>query len=95
MTAATLRSLKMNRNHRANEILEERDLGRSRILVIQLGQGHLFFGNMAQLNESISEYLVLRHGSEEQPPWIIILEFSLVLGIDSSAAQAQKWNVNQ
>ena len=55
----------------------------------------VLYRHMAQLNKSISEYLVSRHGSDKQP-WIIILEFSLVLGIDSSAAQAQeKWNVNQ
>jgi SulP family sulfate permease len=86
MTGVTLRSSKRNRHHKANAILEESDIGRSRILVIQL-QGHLFFGNMAQLNESIGECMSSKYGTDNQP-WIVILDFSLVLGIDSSAAQA-------
>ena len=86
MTAVTLRSSRRNRNHKASTILEESDIGRSRILVIQL-QGHLFFGNVAQLNQSISEYLTLKYDTNAQP-WIVIMDFSLVLGIDSSAAQA-------
>jgi len=86
MTAVTLRSSRTNRNHKANAILDEVDIGRSRILVIQL-QGHLFFGNMAQLNESIDESMSSKYDTDYQP-WVVILDFSLVLGIDSSAAQA-------
>jgi len=86
MTAVTLRSSKTNRNHQSNLILDHHDFGRSRILVIQL-QGHLFFGNMAQLNQSIDEILTaVRDASVE--PLVLIMDFSLVLGIDSSAAQA-------
>lgn len=45
MCAATLRSSNFTRNHRANKTLDDPNIGRQRIFVIQL-QGHLFFGNM-------------------------------------------------
>ena len=53
----------------------------------------MFFGNMAQLNESICDVLSSQKDGEDQnkdkiQPWIVIMDFSLVLGIDSSAAQA-------
>jgi SulP family sulfate permease len=86
MSAATLRSSKFTRNQRASEILENPNTGRKRIFVIQL-QGHLFFGNMAQLTEGIDEMLSGRRGTPDEP-WIVILDFTLILGIDSSAAQA-------
>ena len=85
MTATTLRSSSHRKQH-AIAILDNNFIGRSRILVIQL-QGHLFFGNMAQLNESINAILSPKRGTDAQP-WIVIMDFSLVLGIDSSAAQA-------
>ncbi len=88
MTAVTLRSSRRDRNRLANVILDDPDIGRTRILVIQL-QGHMFFGNMAQLNESISNILDSKDKDKGHiQPWIIIMDFSLVLGIDSSAAQA-------
>jgi SulP family sulfate permease len=86
MSAATLQSDRRNRNHKARAILDNPIIGRSRILVVQL-QGHLFFGNMAHLTKSINELLTERLGTVDQP-MIVILDFSLVLGIDSSAAQA-------
>jgi len=86
MTAVTLRSSKRNRSHQCNVILDDHDFGRSRILVIQL-QGHLFFGNMAQLNQSINAILSEKRDTSVEP-LVVIMDFSLVLGIDSSAAQA-------
>uniref|UniRef100_A0A7S1VAN1 STAS domain-containing protein n=1 Tax=Grammatophora oceanica TaxID=210454 RepID=A0A7S1VAN1_9STRA len=90
MSAATLRSSKRNRNPKARAIL---DAGRSRILVIQL-QGHLFFGNMAHLSKSIHDLMEQGSGGSSggsgasESPLIVIIDFSLVLGIDSSAAMA-------
>ena len=85
MSAATLRSSKRNRNRECNEILDSEKTGRNNILVIQL-QGHLFFGNSASLNQNIHTILNQKRLSFEMPV-IVILDFSLVLGIDSSAAQ--------
>ena len=81
MSAATLRSSQWNRNRESQAILDRAETGRSHILVIQL-QGHLFFGNMAHFVDSMHALL------QSQKPWILILDCSLVLGIDSSAAQA-------
>jgi SulP family sulfate permease len=92
MPATTLRSSQMNRNPAAQNILNS-DQGRSRILVIQL-QGHLFFGNMAHFTENMHQLLQEKTGvtgcseSDSLAPFIIIVDFSLVLSIDSSAAQA-------
>jgi SulP family sulfate permease len=86
MAATTLRSSRWNRSARAQTILASHAIGRSRILVVQL-QGHLFFGNMAQLNDSMHKILSERQGTVDAP-WIVIMDFGLVLGIDSSAAQA-------
>lgn len=85
MSASTLRSSQYNRGHKAQEILDDPRMGRGTILVVQL-QGHLFFGNMAHLTQTISRILSdqLHSGFH---PLIVILDFSLVLGIDSSAAQ--------
>lgn len=86
MPATTLRSDKRNRSHAARAILDDTITGRSRILVIQL-QGHLFFGNMAHLTKNVHDLLSASFGTVDQP-LIVIIDFSLVLGIDSSAAQA-------
>ncbi len=86
MSGATLRSSQKNRGYRANAILDSSENGRCRILVIQL-QGHIFFGNVSQLNQSMNEILCSSKQSF-MPPLIVIVDFSLVLGIDSSAAQA-------
>lgn len=85
MSAVTLRSSKRNRNRECNEILDSDKTGRNNILVIQL-QGHLFFGNSASLNQNIHALLNQKRLTFEMPV-IVILDFSLVLGIDSSAAQ--------
>lgn len=88
MSAVTLRSSCRIRDHEAYEILDNPDSGRSHIAVIQL-QGHLFFGNIAQLTETIDGAVSnIKDDESSEEPWIIILDFSLVLGIDSSAAQA-------
>mmetsp|Transcript_46363 Transcript_46363/g.140419 ORF Transcript_46363/g.140419 Transcript_46363/m.140419 type:complete len:659 (-) Transcript_46363:267-2243(-) len=86
MSGVTLRSSQFHRSHRANSILDDDIMGRNRILVVQL-QGHLFFGNMAHLTESINELLAEKRNSSA-PPLILIMDCSLVLGIDSSAVQA-------
>ena len=86
MSASTLRSSRLSRSHEANAILDDHLIGRNRIFVIQL-QGHLFFGNMAHLTQSINRLLSEKRGTIDEP-WIVILDFSLVLGIDSSAAQS-------
>ena len=78
MSAETLRSSCRTRDSRAQAIINRT---RSRIHVIQL-QGHFFFGNMAQFTDSVNKLL------KREEPWIVILDFSLVLSIDSSAAQA-------
>jgi SulP family sulfate permease len=86
MMASTLRSSQYNRGHKAQAILDDPQIGRDRILVVQL-QSHLFFGNMAHLTKTISR-LLSENVDSRLHPLIVILDFSLVLGIDSSAAQA-------
>jgi len=86
MSGATLRSSNHTRNQRLMSILDSPATGRQRCLVVQL-QGHLFFGNMANLTESIDSLLSDRQGMADET-WIVLMDFSLVLGIDSSAAQA-------
>lgn len=83
MTASTLRSSAWTRCMKSREILENETTGRARILIFQL-QGHLFFGNVAQLIETIKNVLM---GSAE-PPIVVIVDFTLVMGMDSSAAHA-------
>lgn len=84
MTATTLRSSHWNRGNRAQAILDDNGVGRGRVYVIQL-QGHLFFGNTARLTERLNE--IIGQLQTTHAPWILIVDFSLVLGIDSSAAQ--------
>lgn len=86
MSATTLRSSNFTRNAQAEDVLGHAHTGRGRIFVIQL-QGHVFFGNIAQLTENIHKKLNERLGTPDEA-WIVILDFGLVLGIDSSAAQA-------
>jgi SulP family sulfate permease len=102
MSAVTLRSSNGNRSLQAEAILDSPAVGRSRILVVQL-QGHLFFGTVANFTESMYDILrnkidvqdknrtkdILDPGADvNASPIVVILDFSLVLGIDSSAAQA-------
>ena len=85
MSADTLRSSNFTRSQEACAILESQRIGRHRILMIQL-QGHLFFGNMANLTEIMNRMFSEREDADK--PWVVLLDFTLVLGIDSSAAQA-------
>jgi SulP family sulfate permease len=88
MPGTTLRSSQINRSHQAQALLNSLTEGRSRILVIQL-QGHLFFGNMAHFTESINQLMTRDDKSKDKSPAVVvIMDCSLVLGIDSSAAQA-------
>ena len=98
MPATTLRSSDWNRNITSEAILVDTDTGRSRILVVQL-QGHLFFGNMAFFTDQIDELLSppkqpennemgVIHEEERKAPLVLVIDFSLVLGIDSSAGHA-------
>lgn len=87
MSAATLRSDNRQRPHKARAILDDNATGRSRILVIQL-QGHLFFGNVANLTKSVHDILSEQTNHDLGVPLVIIFDFSLVVGIDSSASQA-------
>lgn len=86
MCAKTLRSSRLNRPLGAKAILDDDTLGRKRIFVIQL-QGHIFFGNAVLLNESIKDLLEQKLVNNDEA-WIVILDFTLVLGIDSSAAHS-------
>jgi SulP family sulfate permease len=81
MTAATLRSSEWNRSPAAYDILDADATGRLNIRVIQL-QGHLFFANISSLADSLKQIV------RSNRPYVVIIDFTLVLGIDSSAAQA-------
>lgn len=85
-SASTLRSSDWNRSLEARDILDNTKTGRSRILIFQL-QGHIFFGNIAQLTDTIKAILKEREGTEEVPIAVIV-DFTLVVGMDSSAAHA-------
>ncbi|KAL3910452.1 MAG: hypothetical protein SGILL_007682, partial [Bacillariaceae sp.] len=100
MPATTLRSSHWNRSQAAETILENPSEGRNRILVVQL-QGHLFFGNMSFLTSQIHALLKPARQSNtdkralapivedlQAAPLVLIMDCSLVLGIDSSAAHA-------
>lgn len=87
MSATTLRSSQVNRSPKAYSILNSPVEGRSRILVIQL-QGHLFFGNMANFTDNMHQLVQGDDKQNQLPPVVVVVDCSLVLGIDSSAAQA-------
>jgi len=80
-TAATLRSSAWTRPPEALAILDSSSSGRERIIVIQL-QGNLFFGNVVDMGDAIKEALA------REKPMIAILDFTLVVGMDTSAAQS-------
>lgn len=86
MSAASLRSSAWHRSPDARAILDEKDNGRNRIFLVQL-QGHIFFGNAATMTGDIKKHIAERQGTEEEPK-VVILDFTPVLGLDSSAAQA-------
>ena len=85
MPATTLRSGVWIRSPEAATYLGNPQTGRARILLIQL-QGHLFFANSVGMSEDIQA--ILRKSKDNfMPPRVVILDFTLVVGLDSSAAQ--------
>jgi SulP family sulfate permease len=86
MNASTLRSSAWNRSSTAMEILDDPHRGRSRIMILKL-QGHLFFGNVAQITDHMKMILHENKGTDKEA-WIVIMDFTLVVGMDSSAAHA-------
>ncbi|CAB9501103.1 solute carrier family 26 [Seminavis robusta] len=86
MPATTLLSSVWTRPASELAILNNERTGRSRILVVQL-QGHLFFGNANQLTDTVKGLLTDSQGTGLEP-LIVILDFTLVLGLDSSASHA-------
>jgi len=80
--ASTLHSSKW-RNPIAMKILDDPVNGRSKIAIFLL-QGHLFFGNMAKMRSQICSSLQERK-DEGKGATIVILDFTLVVGMDSSA----------
>lgn len=67
-------------------ILDSDRTGRSRIMIVQL-QGTLFFGNVSALTDAIKQALNERKNRDDEP-FIVILDFTLVVGMDSSAAHS-------
>jgi SulP family sulfate permease len=86
MTATRLRSSAWNRAPKAEQILLNPASGRQRIFVVQM-QGHIFFGNATTMTDNINKLLREKHSTDSQPI-VVILDFSPVMGMDSSAAQA-------
>lgn len=85
MSAARLRSSAWNRSAEAESILVDKQKGRQRIYVFQM-QGHIFFGNATTFSDDVKASLMQKRGTDCQP-LVVILDFTPVLGIDSSAAQ--------
>ena len=86
VTAGSLRSSAWTRSPAQLEILDDKRLGRHRVMIVQL-QGHLFFGNVASLVDAIKVTLNERRLKNDMP-FIVIIDFTLVVGMDSSAAHA-------
>ncbi|KAL9185027.1 hypothetical protein ACHAXT_002804 [Thalassiosira profunda] len=86
MTGARLRSSAWNRSEEAQRILLDSETGRQRIFIIQL-QGHIFFGNVTKMADDIKRFLYEKHAAVNEP-LVVILDFTHVLGVDSSAAQS-------
>jgi len=86
MSAVSLRSSAWNRSIDAREILEDKATGRHRIHLILL-QGHIFFGNVFLLTDEVKSTLEQMRDTVDEPK-IVIIDFTSVLGLDSSAAQA-------
>lgn len=80
-TAETLRSSAWTRPAEAMSILDSSTTGRSRIMVVQL-QANVFFGNIVDMVDTIKERLDLTK------PIVVIVDFTLVAHMDSSAAQS-------
>jgi len=79
--ASTLRSSAWTRPPEALAVLDSASSGRARIMVIQL-QGNLFFGNAVDMGDTIKDALV------RDKPLVVVLDFTLVVGMDTSAAQS-------
>ena len=86
MTASTLRSSAWNRSLKAEAILNDCEKGRQRILICQL-EGHIFFGNSTTTMDDIKQRLTEKQNAGQEP-FVLILDFSQVVGIDSTAAHA-------
>lgn len=71
MSGSTLRSSDWNRCPKAFEILDSRDTGRIRILVVQF-QGHLFFGNVSLFSDGVKD--LVRSSCEEDWPYIVSID---------------------
>jgi len=80
-SATTLRSSAWTRPSKALAVLDSVEHGRSKIMIVQL-QGNLFFGNAVDLVDRIKVAL------SQDTPLIVIIDFTLVVNMDSSAAQA-------
>lgn len=80
-SATTLRSSKWTRPQKALEVLASPTKGRSQIMIIQL-QGNIFFGNVVDAVDRIKLDLA------KHKPVIVIIDFTLVTNMDSSAAQS-------
>ncbi|KAL7544731.1 hypothetical protein ACHAWF_008091, partial [Thalassiosira exigua] len=85
ISGARLRSSAWNRCIEAQKILQDKKTGRQRIHVILL-QGHIFFGNVAKMMDDVKASLNERNARDE--PAVVIIDFTHVLGLDSSAAQS-------
>ena len=74
-----------HRNISQMKILDDPIIGRSRIVIIQL-QGHIFWGNVAAIQEHIMEILdeKMKQGGDV---YRVLIDFTLVLGIDTTASQ--------
>jgi SulP family sulfate permease len=86
ISGARLRSSAWNRSSEAQQILLDPKIGRERIYVVSL-QGHIFFGNIVKLVEDVKRRLSEKRQAGDEPA-VVILDFSNVLGVDSSAAQS-------
>lgn len=80
-TAETLRSSAWTRPPEAMAVLDSSSAGRAKILVVQL-QGNLFFGNVVDMGDAITKALV------QDKPLAVIIDFTLVVGMDTSAVQS-------
>jgi len=72
MAATTLRSSVWTRPAKEMVILNDEQTGRSRVLVVLL-QGHLFFGNINQLTDTVTEMLSKNQGTGHAPLIVSIL----------------------
>ena len=77
-SAMTLRST----SHRSSQFFSLLQANAHRIHVMQL-QGNIFFGNATVLSGEISKIVQQR----ESEIWCLLLDFTLVVGIDSSAVE--------